>query len=53
MLELFLDTVAVVAGALCGLVVALAVIFIIFCALAGVAYILWLGCDWIAGRWSK
>lgn len=53
MLDLFLNTIAVVAGALCGLFVALLVIFVGFCALAGVTYILFLICDWIAERWTR
>ena len=53
MLELFLNTIAAVAGALCGLFVALLVIAVSFCVLTGASYILWLICDWIAERWSK
>jgi hypothetical protein len=52
-IDLFLNTLAAVAGALCGMFVALLVIFVGFCALAGVTYILFLICDWIAERWSK
>lgn len=51
MIDLFLNTIAAVAGALCGLFVALLVISVGFCALAGVTYIVFYACDWIAERW--
>jgi hypothetical protein len=52
-IDLFLDTLVVVAGALCGLFVALLVIAVSFCVLTGASYMLWLICGWIAERWSK